>query len=362
MDHFGRFDLAAGVGGRPSVRHGRGGSGAGCGGRGSGGGVDCWGSLIDVLEAIIVLDAGRRANVPCGGRPGRRPAARCVSWVMLRPPAPAGPIQALEALDGTETLLGTLLDTLTVRDWDVPTIVPGWRVRHVAGHLLDTALRRLSLTRDGVAFERPAGDTPEALRTFVDRLNAEGVAVFGRLSPAVLRSLMGPASAALCRWLAQRDPDLPADFPVSWAGDTVSPHWFDVARELTERWHHQQQIRLALDRPGLMVRQLYYPVLDCFMRALPWRFRDVAAQAAGHVAVTVSGDCGGTWRLYHDGTRWQLTMDALPDPLAHVTIDQDIAWRVFTKGIRADDMRRRSTIEGDEALGARVLSTVAIVG
>ncbi|MBL8135812.1 MAG: maleylpyruvate isomerase N-terminal domain-containing protein [Acidobacteria bacterium] len=281
---------------------------------------------------------------------------------MARPPAPAGPIHALDALYGTETRLRDLLDTLTTREWDVPTIVPGWRVRHVAGHLLDAALRRLSLTRDGVAFERPAADTAEALRTFVDRLNAEGVAVYGRLSPAVLRSLMRPASAALCTWMAQRGPDLPADFPVSWAGDTASPQWFDVARELTERWHHQQQIRLALDRPGLMVRELYHPVLDCFMRALPWRFRDVAPRDGGHVAVVVTGECGDTWRLHHDGTRWQLTMDDLPDPITRITIGPDIAWRIFTKGIPADEARRRCRIEGDDALAARVLATTAIVG
>lgn len=281
---------------------------------------------------------------------------------MARPPVPAGPIHALDALVLTETRLGELLDTLTAHDWDVPTIVPGWRVRHVAGHLLDTALRRLSLTRDGVAFERPAAKSPEAVRTFVDRLNAEGVTVYGRLSPEVLRSLMRPAAAALCSWLAERDPDLPADFAVSWAGDTTSPHWFDVARELTERWHHQQQIRLALDRPGLMVRALYHPVLDCFMRALPWRFRDVPPPDGGHVAVVVSGASGDTWRLWHDGVRWQLTMDELPDPVTRVTIGEDIAWRIFTKGITLDEARRRSQIDGDEALAARVLSTTAIVG
>jgi uncharacterized protein (TIGR03083 family) len=281
---------------------------------------------------------------------------------MARPPVPAGPIHALDALDLTETRLGELLGTLSARDWDMPTIVPRWRVRHVAGHLLDTALRRLSLTRDGLACERPSADTPEALRDVVDRLNAEGVAVYGRLSPAVLRSLMRPASEALCTWLAQRDPDLPADFAVSWAGDTASPHWFDVARELTERWHHQQQIRLALDRPGLMVRELYHPVLDCFMRALPWHFRDVPWPGGGHVAVTVSGECGDTWRLYRDGARWQLTMDTLPDPVARVTIDADIAWRIFTKGLPADGARRRCRIEGDETLAMRVLTTTAIVG
>jgi len=40
-------------------------------------------------------------------------------------------------------------------------------------------------------------------------------------------------------------------------------------RELTERWHHQQQIRQATGRAGIMTPELYHPALDCFMRRLP---------------------------------------------------------------------------------------------
>lgn len=277
-------------------------------------------------------------------------------------PSPLGPIDAADALVGTEALLLSLLDGLTADDWDRPTIVPAWRVRHVAGHLLDTALRRLSLARDGVVIDGPASGSPEDLRTFIDRINAEGVRVFGRLSPPVLASLMRPASEALCAYLGQRDPDAPATFPVSWAGESASAHWFDVARELTERWHHQQQIRLALDRPGLMTRELYHPVLDCFMRALPHAFRDVAAPDGTAVAVRVTGEAGDTWRLYREAAGWMLTADDLGAPAARVTIADHVAWRIFTKGIAADDARRQSRLEGDGDLGARVFSTIAIVG
>jgi hypothetical protein len=45
------------------------------------------------------------------------------------------------------------------------------------------------------------------------------------------------------------DPLAPAAFAVSWAGEETSSNWFDTARELTERWHHQQQIRLATIGP-----------------------------------------------------------------------------------------------------------------
>lgn len=281
---------------------------------------------------------------------------------MATRPAPAGPIDALSALDGTEDHLLELLDGLGLDEWDRPTIVPGWRVRHIAGHLLDTALRRLTVARDGVVVDGPTSGAPDDVRAFVDRANAEGVQVYGRLSPAVVRRLMQPASEAVRAWFAGRAPDAPAVFPVSWAGDTASPHWFDLARELTERWHHQQQMRLALDRPGIMTRALYHPVLDCFMRALPHSFRDLAAPDGSHLVVDVAGEAGGTWRLYRDGTRWLVTTEALEAPLARVTLGEDMAWRMFTKGLAADEARRHSRLEGDLTLAARVLTTIAIVG
>jgi hypothetical protein len=52
------------------------------------------------------------------------------------------------------------------------------------------------------------------------------------------------------------------------AGEARSLNWFDTARELTERWHHQEQIRFATNLPGIMTRDLYHPVLDCFLRGL----------------------------------------------------------------------------------------------
>jgi uncharacterized protein (TIGR03083 family) len=281
---------------------------------------------------------------------------------MFPMPSPPGRIDALPALRATEARLLELLAGLSNADWEQPTSVPGWRVRHVAGHLLDTALRRLTLARDGVAVDQPASFAAEDVRAFVDRANAEGVQVLGRLSPAVLRSLMRPASAALCRYLDSRDPEAPAVFPVSWAGETSSPHWFDVARELTERWHHQQQIRLALGRPGLMTRDLYQPVLDCFARAWPYAYRDVTATPGTHVAVEITGEAGGVWTIVRGPDGWRLTRERLPRPSAVVTVPGDIAWRIFTKGIRPEEARRLSHVEGDAALAQTVFSTKAIVG
>ncbi len=280
-------------------------------------------------------------------------------------PPPVDPIDSPEVLDAIERVeahLLDLLDTLTSEDWNRPTIVAGWRVRHVAAHLLDTALRRLSLVRDGHAVDGPASSAPADVRAFVDRVNAEGVAVYGRLSRSVLTALMRTASRDYCAHLRTLDPHAQAMLAVSWAGEAESRNWFDVARELTERWHHQQQIRLASGRPGIDTRALYHPVLDTFMRVLPHTYRDVAAASGTHLDVRVTGPAGDLWQLYRGDEGWRLARGLAGPAAATVTIPNEVAWRLFTKALTRAEAERAVTVDGDPALGGHVLRAVAIVG
>jgi hypothetical protein len=132
-----------------------------------------------------------------------------------------------------------------------------------------------------------------------------------------------------------------------------------VAREYTERWHHQQQIRDATDGPSLTERRLFAPVLDTFVRALPYTYKNVGAPDGTMVKLVITGDAGGSWWLVRRDARWQLVAEPTDPPAAHIEIDQDRAWRLFTKGITADGAEARLT--GDEALGAIALKTVSII-
>ena len=70
--------------------------------------------------------------------------------------------------------------------------------------------------------------------------------------------------------------------------------WFDIAREYTERWHHQRQIALAVGRPTpIDARRLYHPVLETFLRALPFTYRGVDAPDGTTVLVSITGEAGG---------------------------------------------------------------------
>ena len=272
------------------------------------------------------------------------------------------PILCAHLLRRVDEKLIDLLGSLEPAEWDLQTIAPRWKVRDVAAHLLDTPLRKLSMVRDSYYVEAPNIRSQQDVIALVNRLNAEGVTVYRRLSPSVLIDLMKTACEQSASFHESLDPFAPAAFAVSWAGDQTSPNWFDTARELTERWHHQQQIRLATNRPGIMTPDLYHPVLDCFLRGLPHLYRDVHAPMGTTLLFEISGECGGQWFLSKESTRWNFVSRPPGDLASQVTIPQELAWRVFTKGIDRDSARTQIKMEGNRDLAGKVLHLTAIVG
>jgi len=255
-----------------------------------------------------------------------------------------------------------LLRSLTPQDWEKQTVAPQWKVKDVAAHLLDTQLRRLAAARHDHTAEPKKITSHAELLTLINTLNAKGVRQYGRLSADELISKMQAASSESAAYLQALDPFAPAMFPVSWAGEEVSLNWFDTAREFTERWHHQQQIRLAVEKPGIMTRELYYPVLDCFMRALPYVYRNVPGKSGVLAQFNVSGECGGSWYLFRDGDVWMRAASPSGEKVSETTIPQEIAWLIFTKGIARDAAMGQIHVTGDAEIGLHILGMVSIVG
>jgi len=271
------------------------------------------------------------------------------------------PILTAHLLPRLEGMLLDLLRSLGPDDWEKQTVAPRWKVKDVAAHLLDTALRGLSIGRDSYLPEPAGTGATDELPRLINRLNDEGVRVYRRLSPDVLVSLIAHASEQFCRYHASLDPAAAAPFGVSWAGEDRSSNSFNTAREFTERWHHQQQIRLAVDRPGIMTRELYHPVLDCFMRALPFAYRTVSRKPGTCARFTVPGECGGSWQLRRDTEAWKLVETSVGERASETIIPPEIAWRVFTKGIDRASAMAQVQVIGDRELGLHVLGMVTIV-
>lgn len=272
------------------------------------------------------------------------------------------PILCAPLLRKVDRELLHLLSSLTEEEWGYRTVSPRWEVRDVAAHLLDTALRKLSMVRDAWFVDKQIPQTPQEVVSLVNRLNHEGVSVYRRLSPPVLIELMKIACEQSADFHESLDPFARATFNVSWAGEETSANWFDTARELTERWHHQQQIRLATGRPGILTPELYHPVLDCFIRGLPYAYRHIDVPSGINILLEISGECGGSWVLSREEHRWHLLQEMPARIACSVTVPEQIAWMLFTKGIDRNVAMSQIAIDGDERLAEGILGHVAIVG
>jgi hypothetical protein len=103
------------------------------------------------------------------------------------------------------------------------------------------------------------------------------------------------------------------------------------------------------------------PVLDTFVWALPRTFRHVEAPDGTLVTLTITGEAGNSWHLLKEPEQWQLYLEIEPEPQAEVIIPQDLAWRIFTKGLSPTQVLPQIAIKGNHSLGLTVLDTVSII-
>lgn len=276
---------------------------------------------------------------------------------------PLPPIEVLPLFPVLDQKLLELLRSLTPADWQRPTLARRWTVKDIAAHLLDGNLRTLSMLRDGYFGEAPGEiNSYDDLLGFLNRLNAEWVTATRRLSPQVLIDLLAQSGREYADFLATLDPQAPAAFAVAWAGESASANWFHMAREYTEKWHHQQQIRAAVGQTAeLLTPRLFRPFIETFMRGLPHAYRAVAAPQGTVVQVRVTTASGGIWQLVKEAAGWQLQPAAEAPVAAEVILLPETAWRLFTKGITPATAEVDSELHGNQELARTALRMVAVM-
>jgi uncharacterized protein (TIGR03083 family) len=275
---------------------------------------------------------------------------------------PVVPVFLVDLFPGLHAELMSVLRGLRPDDWGRPTACALWSVRDIVAHLLDGALRRLSYGRDGMeaAPEQPIATYAE-LVAYLNRLNAQWVAAAQRLSPEILMDMLDLTADQLFTYFRALDPHAPARFGVAWAGEETSPNWFDIGREYTERWLHQQQIREAVGAPPLTARKWLYPSLDIFIRALPFTYREVQSETGRSVRIEIRGEAGGIWTLVRAADGWRLFTGSDGSPSTTVSLSQEAAWKLFSKGLTPEQARRTVNIDGDLRLGQPMLGALAIM-
>ena len=172
---------------------------------------------------------------------------------------------ALIDLEAEHLALAELVDSLTDRDWELPTPAPGWRVRHQIAHLAYFSDAAVTALRD-----------PEAFSSLRARSDVDSV----RYSESVLEPYADmPGSELACVWLdavgrlvaALRAADLAQRVP--WYGPSMSQTSMITAR-LMEAWAHGQDVRDALGlKPLESGRLAHVARLACMARSYSYTNR-----------------------------------------------------------------------------------------
>ena len=276
-------------------------------------------------------------------------------------PSIGPPIDVRHLFRPLDAALISLLQSLNADDWHRPTVARLWTVKDVAAHLLDGNIRLLSIQRDRYYGEAPpAPPSFEALVGWLNGLNADWVKSARRISPGVLILLHQLTNDLVNTYYESLDLYDEAVFAVSWAGETTSLNWMHLAREYTEKWHHQQQIREATGRDGIMTREFFFPMIDTFLRGLPYTLRHTDAAADAVIKITITSDAGGDWYLKKNDAGWSFCSGPADEVYAAtISLPPEIAWKLFSKSIRPDDVNVKT--EGDPVLARSVLSLVAVM-
>jgi hypothetical protein len=273
-------------------------------------------------------------------------------------------IETLDLFPELTKKLVKLLKSIRYDEWNKPSPLRGRTVKDLVSHLIDGSLRRLSLQRDAYSSSavkvniETYGDQVD----YIQKLNRDWMDITDRLSPRILIDLLEYAEKELFEFFKILDPKGKAIFSVAWAGEEESENWADIAREYTEKWHHQMQIRIALNKPLLMDLKYIEPLYDTFMLGLPHLYNEMADYPDGErIRVTITGNLDKTWNLRKEG-KWVLDKNA--DFKSHNVIEfpENLAWIVFTNTDRNKEAyKSKMSVQGDKKLGYKLLDFVAVM-
>lgn len=271
-------------------------------------------------------------------------------------------IETLHLFPILDKMLIDLLKSLTEEEWHAKTVAKKWIVKDIASHLLDGNLRGLSISRDRYFGEKPENiNSYQDLVDFLNHLNLTWTNATKRLSPNVITNLLESTGKEYYQHLQTLHPFENAIFSVAWAGEETSLNWFHIAREYTEKFLHQQQIRDAVGKQALLTKELFYPFIHTFMQALPNTYRNTEAKKGTTVCMIINTEIGGQWNIIKEEEDWEFTDSPENKATAVIKIDPNDAWLLFSKGMTAQEAKEKVEIIGDATLAETALNIVAVM-
>lgn len=248
-----------------------------------------------------------------------------------------------------------LLEDLSPSDWDAPTDLPGWDVRAVASHVAHVE----TVLATGVEEQAEIGDPPPAHITgLMGHYTEIGVVNRRDADPdAIINEIREAATARRTALLA--DPPTDADAKPERIFGGLPWTWRTLMRNRPlDVWMHEQDVRRAVGRPG-------------GMDTAPARHTaEYLAESLGFVlAKKVGAEPGTSLVLEMEGSSpfaFEVGEDRRGAALPTVPASPDVVLRMDRESFTCLAGGRRPApgpvvVEGDEALGQRVLDAMATV-
>ncbi len=255
----------------------------------------------------------------------------------------------------------SLLGGFDPDDWRKPTECPAWNVKELALHILGDDLSILSRQRDAASNSLflYAEDHPGLnFRELLDGFNELWVHTARFFSPEVVVELLRTVGEASDAFYCEVGLETISGEPVGlFATTDPSPYWQVIAREYLERVVHQSQIRRAVGAQP-MGGDLIATVASVTSHLLAAWSRDIAVSVGTTIALDFAEFGTSTW--VRSELEWSV-IDGEPSGLvdARISVRADAVVLIVSRGLDATAARAAVSVEGDQALGGRVLDIIA---
>jgi uncharacterized protein (TIGR03083 family) len=261
-----------------------------------------------------------------------------------------GALDVTEALKRERGVFLALLADLSADEWNRSTECPAWTVKGIALHILGDDLSCLSRQRDQAqpaVFRDDVGEWAGRYRS-LDEFNEHWVKAAEFLGTDLIIELLRESGAWTLEWYTTVDPDSLGE-AVWFYSEDPTPYWMIAAREHWERWTHQNQIRRATGRPLLDDESLLKTVIGTVIRAFPHAFRALRVDDGTTVGVSVAEL--GDWRVQREHGAWRLYEGLGEGADVALSVPQESAAPLFSRGLTADEISHAVTMKGDSNIG-----------
>lgn len=265
--------------------------------------------------------------------------------------------EQVDLMEQAWSSLDEVLSDLTIDDWSRPTDCPGWTVKDQVSHMTGNECRMLGR-------ERPAVDVPDYgwIKNDVGRSNEADVeARRSRSAEEVLAEWRDTTAERLRQIRAWEGPEWDSS---DWAPPGQMKRRDALRFRIIDAWTHEQDIRRAIGKAGHLNGAVARFVFENYKLGaamiVPKR-----AGAADHQSVyfDVSGMAADRFAVVVEDGRGKLDSTPPIDPTATLRMDLETfcclcAGRWSAEAAIADG---KVKMDGDEALGRRVLESMTLV-